>query len=123
MTILNNEINESAKAFNGESRVTPSHMGFTETSLTIDVADTSLTGEIGSRITLTGSRSLNTVELVGLRLSTDVVDTSNGDDLKGQATFSASTSGTMLIEDNIAGLLHTKNFDVEFITGVNYIQG
>ena len=123
MTILNNQLTEVAKAMNDESFVTGTHMGFTEDTLSIDVADTSLPGEIGSREALTGTRTDNTLELVALRLSTDVVDTANGDDLKGLGIFSASTSGTMLVENDIVGVLQTTNFDVEFTNTINIIGG
>ncbi len=123
MTILNNQIYEVAKSINGESHVAPTHLGFTEDELDINISDTTLPNEIGSRNTLSGSRSLNTIEFSALRLSTDVVDTVNGDDIKGIGTFDAVTSGTMLIENDVIGLLQTTNFDVEFIDTINIIQG
>lgn len=122
MTILTNQLIETAKALNNESYVYASHLAVGTNVLTIDLADTSLSGEIGTRKTLTGTRTNNTLELVGLRLSTDVVDTTNGDDLKGVALFSAITSGTMLVENNVGGLLQTTNFDVEFTNTINVIQ-
>ena len=123
MVVLNNFLNEIAKSVNNESFVTPSHLAVGTEVLDIDVTDTSLAGEIGSRLELSGSRSNNTLELVALRLSTDVVDTTDGDDLKGFGILSADTGGTIFIENDIAGILQTTNFDFEITETINIIGG
>jgi hypothetical protein len=121
MVVLNNFLNEIAKSINNESYVYPSHLAVGTEVLSIDVEDTSLAGEIGDGLELTGSRSNNTLEFVALRLSTDVVDTTNGDDLKGFGIFSADTGGTIFIENDIAGILQTTNFDFEITETINII--
>ena len=121
MTILNNFANEMAKAANNESFVVISHHVEGTATVTPDVSDTALTGEIGTRDSVTGSRTLNTIEFSSIRLSTDVVDTTNGDNLKGFGIFSADTGGTIFIENEIAGILQTTNFDFEITETINII--
>jgi hypothetical protein len=120
MTILTKYLIENAKAGNNESYDVVSHLGVGTDTLTIDVSDTSLPGEIGTRVSLTGSRTNNTVEFEGIRVSTDVVGT-GGDNIKGVALFDAASNGGMYVENIIAGLLHTTNFDVDFIETINWV--
>ena len=118
MTVMDNYLKELAKSTNGESHVYPGFDAVSTTAITTDVTDTSLSGEIGSRLTLTGTRTDSQVQWSGLRLSTDVVDTSNGDTLRSLGMLSATSSGTLLTEQSPFQLLHTASFEIEFINNV-----
>jgi len=118
MTVMNIWLEEMAKSANGESFVYPGFDAVSTDGITTDVTDTSLDGEIGTRLTLTGTRVDNQVQWSGLRLSTDVVDTSNGDTLRSLGMLSATSSGTLLTEQSPFQLLHTASFEIEFINNV-----
>ena len=118
MTVMDNYLKELAKSTNGESHVYPGFDAVSTTAITTDVTDTSLDGEIGTRLTLTGTRVDNQVQWSGLRLSTDVVDTSNGDTLRSLGMLGATSSGTLLTEQSPFQLLHTASFEIEFINNV-----
>jgi len=115
--IMNAWLNELGKSINGESFVYPLYNAVSTTAITTDVTDTSLDGEIGTRLALTGTRTDNQVQWSSLRLSTDVVST-DGDSLKSLAMFSANTGGTMFIEQAPFTLLHTSSYEIEFINNI-----
>ncbi len=118
MTIYDNYLKEVAKSTNGESFVYPTHDLFSTDAVTVDVTATSVTGEIGSRKSLTGARVDNQVQWSALRTSADVVDTSNGDTLKSIGMITASSGGTLMTVQSPFQILHTTNFEVEFINNV-----
>ena len=118
MTVMNNYLEELAKANNGESHVYPGFDAVSTTAITTDVTDTVLDGEIGNRLTLTGTRVDNQVSWSGLRLSTDVVDTSSGDTLRSIGMLSDSSGGTLFTEQSPFQILHTTSFEIEFINNV-----
>lgn len=113
MTVYNNWLNEIAKAANGESAATLSHLAATTTTLTIDVTDTALTGETPTRTALTGSRVNNTVTYTGTKTGASIA-TSDGETLLGAGFLSASTGGTLLSAFTLPSLIHTTNYDIEF---------
>jgi len=118
MTILNTFLEETAKAIAGDSFVYPTHGVVGTTSITVNVTDTSLDGEIGTRMALTGTRIGSQLQFNGLRLSTDVVDTGSGDSLKAHGIASAVTGGTLFTEQAPFNILHTTAFEIEFINNV-----
>jgi hypothetical protein len=116
MVVVNNMLNEVAKAINNESFVIPSHLAVgTGTVSSFLTTDTSVYGEIGTREEFSGSRIDNTITLTGVRSGTDVADTTNGDTLTNSGIYSASSGGTFLTGATHSGIIQTTNFDLEFI--------
>ena len=116
MTVTNTFLNELAKAINGESYLTASHIvaGSTDVS-TIDTSDTTIQGELGSRISTSGSRTDNNVEFSAIRSGAVVIDTTNGDDINSAGLLTAETGGELLSGITLGGVTQTTNFDIEFI--------
>jgi len=89
------------------------YMAYSDSStLTADGTATSLTGEVGSRVTCVNAIVDNVTTINGIRLSTEVV-ASGGDRLYGVALFDAFTGGNMLQMFLTPGILHTTTFDLE----------
>lgn len=112
MTVLNNMLNEIAKGLASESNVVPSYLAFGSDVLSINVADSSITGEIGSRIATTDSRATATVTFNAIRTGASVAS-SSGERLNASYLLSASSGGTLLSEVVLPSLLHTTTFDIE----------
>ena len=107
-------LNEIAKAFNAESFVYPSYMLVsTDSAYTPAVTDTSVPGEVGSRFSITRSRSNNVVTISGIR-SGAVVTSTSGDVLYAYGDNSAISSGTLTGVASLPSLTHTTSFDLEF---------
>lgn len=116
MTVVDTMLNEVAKSINGESFIIPSHLAVASTTVSaIATTDTSLSGEIGTRVELEGSRTSNVISFSGLRSGTDVVDTTNGDSIKSSGIFDQVTSGELLIGVVHGGITQTTNFDIDFV--------
>lgn len=115
MPVNDKRLEELAKAVAGQTSATTSYLGFSEATTAVDTSATSFASEVGSRVALTNVRTLNEVEFVGLRSSTDVVDTVNGDDLNKIGTFETNVSTQQFEESNLSGINHTINFDVEVV--------
>ena len=114
MTVHNEILKNSAKALNGESYNTPTHNVVATTEVTsIDVTATTLSGIIGTATAVTSSRDDVTVNFNGIRSSTSVVDSTNGDTLKTAGLFDAASGGTVQVSA-IINELHTTSFDLEF---------
>lgn len=92
---------------------TITHFGITETVITPDPTDTSLSGELTGRSTMSNTVVDNEVIFLGVRSSADVIDTVNGDDWKGIGFFNASTSGDLADLISTTGINQTTSFDVE----------
>ena len=90
-----------------------SRFGITETVFNPDPTDTTLSGELTGRTTMTNSRVNNAVTFTGIRSGASVIDTTNGDDWKGIGMFDASTSGDLESSISTTGILQTTSFDVE----------
>lgn len=118
MTIPNTHLNEVAKAMAGESFVSPTHYGFSNTLTTVDVTDTSMAGEYGSRVAATMTRDNNIISYSATK--TGAIVSTSGESVKGVASFSASTSGTLMTETVIPTINQTQAFDIEFITQITY---
>jgi len=82
---------------------------------TLDTAITALDGEIGSRISLTGSRTGTEATFTGIRSGTDVIDTINGDTLISSGITQTSAGNDIVAAVIHNGITHTTNFDLEFI--------
>lgn len=120
MTVLNNLLTEAAKAFAGESYDTISHLAFsTDGSFAVSVSDTSLSGEAGTRVSVTGTRSTATVTFNGIRTGASV-SSSAGETLTGAGLLSASSGGTLLSEITLPDLLHTTSYDIEVDWGFTF---
>ena len=118
MVIPNAHLNEVAKAMSGDSFVTPLYYGFSSTLTTTDVTDTSMTGEYGSRLSITRTRSDNINSYTTIK--TGALVSTSGETIKGVAMFSASTSGTLMTETAIPTINQTNSFDIEFVSQITY---
>ncbi len=117
--ILNNWLNEIAKAAAGESFVIPAY-GVADTALVTPlVTDTVLPGEKGSRYILSVDRTDNAVTFSGIRSGTQVL-TSSGDNITAFALLSASSGGTLLSEVTVGTLNQSTSFDIETITTITF---
>ena len=116
MTITDVDLIERTKAYNGESFTIPSHLAVATTVVTnIDTTDTSLSGEIGTRLELTGSRTNNVISLSAVRSGSIVQDGTNGDSIKSSGILSALTDGNLHAGVVHGGITQTTNFDIEFV--------
>lgn len=113
--ITNYQLEQVAKALNGESSVIANYVAVgTGVLSTFDASQTNITGEIGTRNVLTKSRSGNIVTFSGVRSSTSVVNTTTGDALTNVGILQPSTAGTVLIGEIVGGVTQTTAFDIEF---------
>lgn len=105
-------LNEMAKALAGESYVVPTYLAFGSSVITESAGSTTLSGEFGSRVAVTDSRSTSTVTFTGTR-SAASVSTSAGDTLNSMGLKSSSSGGTHLSETALSSIIHTTTFDIE----------
>jgi len=124
MTVTDTFLEEIAKAMNSESYVIPAYQAVgTSGVLVIAASDTALSSEIGSRVSLSTTRTLNEIEFSGIRSGAVVIDTTNGDDIRSTGMFNTATESTSdKLLQGIAtnGITQTTNFDVEFITNIQW---
>ena len=108
-------------AMAGESYDYPTYfLVSTDTSITdIDVTDTSIPNEIGTREAITNVRDNNVVTYNALRSGTDVINTSTGDALTAIGADIAAT-GDDLQFGVIVSELHTTAFDLELEAELTY---
>ncbi len=102
-----------ASALASESYTVPSYLTVGTEVITPATTDTSLSGEIGPRGSLSKTRTVNEVEFANIRSSTSVLE-STGDTLTSTALFSASTVGDMFSAIVLPSITHTSTFDIEF---------
>lgn len=115
MTLTDNFLVEMAKALAEESYTVPSHLAFATTEVaSIATTDTALSGEIGTREALSKSRSDKSITFTAMRSGTDVIDTTNGDELESSGFLNASTNGTFLWGITHPGITQTTVFDLEW---------
>lgn len=113
--ITDYQLTEMAKALNNEADTVSNYLAVGTGSLSsFDATQTSVTGEVGSRILLTKARSGNIVTFSATRSGASVINTSTGDSITNAGTFNGASSGTVLIGEIINGVTQTTNFDVEF---------
>lgn len=114
MAIYDGMLTEVAKAISGESYELISHMVCSsDSSFAVSVSDSSLSGEFGSRVATTDSRSGTTVTFNSIRTGASLVS-SSGDTLYGAGLFTSSSGGTLMAAITLPSLLHTDSFDIEF---------
>lgn len=106
-------LEESAKAMAGESFTYPSYITAGTTALTILPTDTTLSGETGSRVLGTSSRSAETLSLTGIKSGASIL-TATGTYLETVAAFTASTGGNYMTGVSLPSILQTTNFDIQF---------
>ena len=121
MTVTNGLLVNAAKALGGEAFDTISHFSVTDdvTVTSIGTSSTILLNEIGTRVTATPTRTSNSLEFNGVRLTTDVVDTVDGDVLTAFGTNTDLAGSTLQTGSTVAGVTHTTAFDLEFIVTLN----
>lgn len=120
-TITDGFLTNIAKAMNNESFQIPDYLGVaTDVVASIGTTDSTLSGEIGSRIEFSGSRSNNIVTLTAIRSSVSVIDQENGDTLNTSGAFGDSTGDTLFAGVIHNGITQTTNFDIEFQYEITY---
>lgn len=108
-------LTQVAKAINSESYTVPNYLAVgTGTVTSVGTTDTALTGEIGTRASVTGSRANAQVLFSGIRSSTAVLNTTNGDAITNAGLLNGTSAGTLMIGEVISGLTQTTAFDVQF---------
>lgn len=119
MTVTDSFLTEIAKAINAESSAMPNYYAFATGAISsIDLDATSLTGEIGTRESATGSRSGQTVTFSSTRSSASVIDTTNGDTITAAGMHNATSGDELLTGVVISGVTQTTNFDIDIETDV-----
>jgi len=109
-------LNELATVINGGTMDVPSHIGFTSTALTLSGTDTSMSGEFGNRVSVSGTRVLSNTTFGGLRGG--AVASSSGDTINAIGLFDASTTGDLYAEALVPSVIHTSTFDFEIDWGI-----
>ncbi len=120
MVIPDTHLKEVAKAMAGESFVTPDYYAFSNTLTTVDVTDTTMSGEYGSRILTSMSRNENIISYSATK--TGALVSSSGEDIKGIASLSASSGGVLMTETVVPTISQTQAFDIEVITQITYTR-
>lgn len=119
MTVVNKLLNDVAKALNSESFDVPAYASFATSNVDAIVAtDTSLSGEIGTRVALTKSRTDNALSLTGVRSGANVVDTTNGDILESTGINAAATGTDLQAGIVLNTITHTTAFDIEILSNI-----
>jgi hypothetical protein len=116
--IVDNLLNEAAKAFNNESFVLPNYYAFSSSITSVAVTDTVLSGEFGTRIANTKSRVDNINSYVATRAG--ALASTAGDAIFGVGMLSASSGGTLMTELTVPSFLQTTAFDVEWTTTLTF---
>lgn len=109
--IVDNFLTEMAKAMNGESTNMPSHLAYGSTTMTISTDTSSITGEFGSRDSITGARTTNVVTFNGLKSGSTVG--SSGETLFTFSLWNSSGSGDLHSAVLVPSILHTSSFDID----------
>jgi hypothetical protein len=120
MVIPNTHLYEVSTAMTGESYTIPSYYAFSDALTTVDVTDTTLADEFGSRIAATATRDNNIATFTGLRVGALVPTT--GEIITGLGLLSASTAGILHTETVVPEIEHTDSFDIEFINSITYTR-
>lgn len=113
--INNNTLTGIADLICGNAVSIPSHLALSSTAPTFTPTDTTLSGEFGTRITLTKARSGTVAKLSATR----VASSSTSTPINSLATFSSITSGNIWSAMLVPSLLQTTNFDVDFEMWIN----
>lgn len=120
--ITDSFLNEVAKAIGNESYNVPAYLAVGTADVSIVAgSDTSISGEISPRISLDKTGSANYREFSAIRSGSDVLDTTNGDDIETVGIFNTATQATsdpLLTGVVINGVTQTTAFDVEFVVNI-----
>lgn len=117
--ITNTFLNTICAAINDETFMTPSYLAVATTVVSAILStDSALSGEIGSRESMTGTRVNNIVTYDAIRSGVDVINTQTGDVLTSFGLFPLSTGPNLLSGVVVSGVTHTTNFDIEIITQI-----
>lgn len=84
---------------------------------------TALDGEFGTRVSCSVTVIDNKVAVSGVRSSTLVIDTTDGDTLTAVAVFDSFSSGQMFVITLLPSILHTINFDLDIDEEYNFDRG
>lgn len=115
MTLTDNFLIEVAKSLNSESYEVPGYLAVGTTEVvSIETADTTLSGEIGDREALTNARSDKTITFTAIRSGADVIDTTLGDSLESSGFLTEATDGIFLWGIPHSGITQTTSFDLEW---------
>lgn len=106
-------LEQVASALASETFTVPDYLTVGTEVITPAVTDTTLSGEIGPRVSSSITRTVNAVEFASIRSSTSVID-STGDSLTSSALFSASSGGDLFTSVVLPSITHTSTFDIEF---------
>jgi len=124
--ITDSHLNEITKAVNQETAIFPNFQARGTADIdAVNSDDTAISGEIGSRVSLTGVRTDNTLEWSSIFSGANVQDTINGDDIGTVGVFntaSVSTDDPLHIGVAVNGVTQTTNFDIEVITNITYTR-
>ena len=113
--ITDYELEQVAKALNSESYISANYLAIGTGALTtFGSSQTSITGEVGSRLPLTKTRSGNVLTFQATRSGATVLNTTSGDALTNVGILGPSTAGTVLIGEILGGITQTTAFDIEF---------
>lgn len=110
--ITDGMLTEMAKALASESYVVPSYAAWATSYNPITSSMTAITSEVGTRTTITDSRSGATVTFGGIRSGTSV-PVPAGQTLYTLGAYSALTSGTLLTAVSLPAIIHTTTFDID----------
>jgi hypothetical protein len=123
MTIIDEYLDNIAKAISGDSYSYPTHLLVTtDIALTnIDETQQSLSGEIGTRLITTNSNSGNVASYYALRSGTSVIG-STGDALTAIG-FDIASTGSNLQLAALVTELQTTAFDLELQADVTISRG
>ena len=129
MAIQDEILINTTKLLNGETANIPSSLAVStdSTVTTLSTAATIIPGEIGDRISLTGSRTNNVLSLSGLRSSASVITTSTGDTLAVSGIHAGlvqtDVDDKLMIYGTHPGTVQTTNFDIEFSYDLSIVRG
>ena len=123
--IYDSFLTEVAKSINGESSKVISHALVSTDTVNTSPTTTVISGEVGDRFALSNSRSGLRISWDGIRTAS-LVTSSDGDTLRGYASaFSAAVGSTNDFGWGVVlpNLVHTTNFDVNFVAEVRVRRG
>ena len=108
-----------AKSINGETENHVGYVTFSSTVHTPDSTDTSVAGELGSRVTATGARTSTGTEVTFNGLRSGAVASSSGDDINLIGLFDTASNGELEAEATVPSILHSDSFDLEVDWTIN----
>ena len=105
-------LNTMAALINGETSTIPAYNSWSSTAITLDPTDTELTGEFGSRTSISNqTRTNNAVLWESIRVGATIG--SAGDRINSMGLNDTSTAGNLFAEALVSSLLQTSDFDLE----------